>query len=65
MPYFVPTLIYEPCIGKPYERGFRIIHKLTRLKPRDVTRAGAQQKQGSMQPFTGRGMSRGPKKLET
>ena len=39
--------------------------RLTRLKPRGPPRAGAHQiTQGSMHLFKGRGMSRGPKKLE-
>ena len=38
--------------------------RLTRLKPRDPPRAGVHQKQGRLQPFRGRGMLRGPKKLE-
>ena len=38
--------------------------RLTRLKPIGPPRAEARQKQIHMQSFRGRGMSRGPKKLE-
>ena len=38
--------------------------RLTRVKPRGTPRAGAHQKQGPMQPFRCRGVSRGPEKLE-